>query len=146
MPPSLPGYLRAGLTTLAFAAFGVACSSASQEHAAGAQVLLVKVKDFKIKAPLQLKAGDVVLNVRNTGPDTHELILVRADGHALPLRNDNLTVDEDALMPRTLGTVEKDEPGTRRSLDVRLAPGHYVLFCNMSGHYLSGMHVRLDVT
>jgi uncharacterized cupredoxin-like copper-binding protein len=145
MPPSLPGYARAGLTALALATFGVACSS-SQDHAAGAQVLQVKVKDFKIKAPEQLKAGEVVLNVRNSGPDTHELILVRSDGHALPLRNDNLTVDEDAVMARTLGTVEKDEPGTRRSLDVQLAPGHYVLFCNMSGHYLSGMHVRLDVT
>jgi uncharacterized cupredoxin-like copper-binding protein len=148
MPTSLPPYARAGLMALALASFGVACSSASQNRAApaGEQVLQVKVKDFRIKAPKQLKAGNVVLRVRNAGPDTHELILVRADGHRLPLRSDNLTVDEDALKPRTVGSVEKDQPGSRRVLKVHLAPGRYVLFCNMSGHYLSGMHVRVDVT
>jgi uncharacterized cupredoxin-like copper-binding protein len=26
-----------------------------------------------------------------------------------------------------------------------LAPGHYVLFCNLEGHYLGGMNVSLEV-
>lgn len=136
--------LRA-LGALALAVVPVACTSSSG-GGAGTPVGLVKVKDFKIKAPEQLRAGSVVLQVRNAGPDTHELILVRADGHALPLRKDNLTVDEDALKSRTVGQVEKDQPGSRRFLEADLAPGRYVLFCNMSGHYMAGMHVRLDVT
>ena len=30
-------------------------------------------------------------------------------------------------------------------LDVHLAPGRYKLLCNMSGHYLGGMHTALVV-
>jgi uncharacterized cupredoxin-like copper-binding protein len=44
-----------------------------------------------------------------------------------------------------VGTVEQDQPGTKRVLKVTLRPGRYVLFCNMSGHYLGGMHTRLVV-
>ena len=42
------------------------------------------------------------------------------------------------------GALEPGEPGTRR-LHVRLTPGHYELFCNMSGHYLGGMERELEV-
>jgi uncharacterized cupredoxin-like copper-binding protein len=104
------------------------------------------VKDFKFKAPKQLAAGSFSVHVRNQGPDTHELILVRADGRALPLRRDNLTVDEDAVKPRTVSTLDDDHPGTRRVWELRLTPGTYVLFCNMYGHYLAGMHTRLVVS
>ena len=65
---------------------------------------------------------------------------------SLPLRADDLTVDEDAVKPRTAAQIENDKPGTLRVVRVHLAPGRYVLFCNMSGHYLGGMHLRLDVT
>jgi uncharacterized cupredoxin-like copper-binding protein len=124
-----------------------ACSSSSDGSASPADghVLQVKVKDFAIKANEHVPAGSVVLRVHNAGPDTHELILVRSDGRALPLREDNLTVDEDALEQRTLGTVENAHPGTVRFLKLQLAPGRYVLFCNMSGHYLGGMHIRMVV-
>ena len=83
--------------------------------------------------------------MRNGGPDTHELIIVRADGRTLPLRKDNLTVDEGAVKSRIVGTLEDDHPGTRRIWQLHLAPGRYVLFCNMSGHYLGGMHTELVV-
>ena len=108
-------------------------------------MLQVKVKDFAIKAPAQLAAGNIVLHVRNAGPDTHELLLVRADGHELPLRPDNLTIDEDAVKPRTVGMLEDAHPGTLRTWKLHLAPGRYVLVCNMSGHYLGGMHASLVV-
>ena len=143
----LPKAARAGFAALALPLIAVACSSSSQDGAApaGEQALLVKVKDFAIKAPKQLQAGNIVLHVRNAGPDTHELLLVRADGHTLPLRPDNLTVDEDALKPRTVGTLEDAHPDTLRTWKLHLAPGRYVLFCNMSGHYLGGMHTLLVV-
>jgi uncharacterized cupredoxin-like copper-binding protein len=144
---ALPEGARAGFPALALALFAVACSSSSQDGAApaGEQVLQVKVKDFAIKAPEQLAPGDIVLRVRNAGPDTHELLLVRADGRKLPLRPDNLTIDEDAVKPRTVGTLEDAHPGTLRTWKLHLAPGRYVLFCNMSGHYLGGMRASLVV-
>jgi uncharacterized cupredoxin-like copper-binding protein len=144
MPPK-PGVAPATLVALALVT--VACSSSSQGGGAAprARELSAKVRDFAIKAPKQLTAGNVVLRVRNAGPDTHELILVRADGHALPLRPDNLTVDEDAVHARTISILEDDHPGTQRAWELDLAPGRYVLFCNMSGHYLGGMHAQLVV-
>ncbi|MDX6631143.1 MAG: hypothetical protein QOH00_3389 [Gaiellales bacterium] len=145
MTPPKPGVARAALAALALVT--VACSSSSQGGGAAphAHELSVKVRDFAIKAPEQLTAGNVVLRVRNAGPDTHELILVRADGQALPLRPDNLTVDEDALQARTIGILDDDHPGTQRVWELDLAPGRYVLFCNMSGHYLGGMYAHVVV-
>ena len=67
---------------------------------------------------------------------------MRDDGKALPLRPDDLTVDEDAVKPRTVGELEDDHPGTHRVWKLHLAPGRYELVCNMSGHYLGGMHAR----
>ena len=145
MPTTPPMVARAGFVVLALVA--VACSSSSQggsPRPAGTQVD-VKVRDFHIKAPKRIAAGSVTLRVRNLGPDTHELLLVRDDGRDLPLRPDDLTVDEDAVKPRTLSTLEDDHPGTHRVWKLHLAPGRYELVCNMSGHYLGGMHTRLVV-
>jgi uncharacterized cupredoxin-like copper-binding protein len=133
---------------VALALLAVACSSSSQDGAVppGGQTLRVKVSDFAIKAPKHIAAGDVVLDVRNAGPDTHELILVRVNGgQLLPFRPDDLTIDEDALKPRTVSVLEDDHPDTERMWKVRLEPGRYELFCNMSGHYLGGMHTQLVV-
>ena len=97
-------------------------------------------------APAQVPAGDVRLRVRNLGPDRHEVLVVRRpDGRPLPLRADGLTLDEDALEAQTVGVLEPGEPGGVRDLDVHLAPGRYELFCNMSGHYLGGMHTEVEV-
>jgi uncharacterized cupredoxin-like copper-binding protein len=41
--------------------------------------------------------------------------------------------------------LEAGKPGSLRTLSVRLGPGRYVLFCNMSGHYLGGMDHDLVV-
>jgi hypothetical protein len=109
------------------------------------RVLRVTERDFHISAPNEVTAGNVDLTVHNDGPDTHELIVVRANGKPLPLRRDGLTVDEEALRPRTVATFEGSSAGGGRSEQVHLPPGTYVLFCNMAGHYLGGMHTTLVV-
>ena len=102
-------------------------------------------RDFHISAPASVPAGEVQLAVGNRGPDAHELIIVRAHSSSLPLRADGSTVDEDALDAVTAGTLEPGDPGSVRDLQVDLAPGRYEMFCNMSGHYLGGMHRDLVV-
>jgi uncharacterized cupredoxin-like copper-binding protein len=82
--------------------------------------------------------------VRNRGPDLHELLVVRRGSAPLPLRQDGITVDEDAVKQATVGGLEAAETGVRQ-LRVRLAPGRYELFCNMAGHYLGGMKSDLVV-
>ena len=71
--------------------------------------------------------------------------MAREDGVSLPLRRDAATVDEDAIEPVTAGALEPGGAGATRELRLRLAPGRYVLFCTMSGHYLGGMHTELVV-
>jgi uncharacterized cupredoxin-like copper-binding protein len=105
----------------------------------------VTERDFQISAaPTRVAAGDVLLAVRNHGPDTHELILVRSRSR-LPLRLDGLTVDERALEPLTVGTVDGVRPGSVRRVRLHLQRGRYELFCNMAGHFMAGMHTELVV-
>jgi uncharacterized cupredoxin-like copper-binding protein len=114
------------------------------DHQAAAHVVRVTERDFRISAPKHVRSGDLVLSVRNRGPDAHELIVVR-DGARLPLRRDGSTVSEEKLEPVIVGALEPGQPGSNRKLRLHLAPGRYQLFCNMSGHYLGGMHAELVV-
>jgi hypothetical protein len=134
------------LSTLAFVLLP-ACSSESDERAAGTPVVRVKERDFRITvAPRRIRAGSVTLRVRNQGPDTHELLIVRSSARTLPLRTDGLTVNEETLDPETVAVIEGKEPGAEEELVVHLKPGRYELICNMAGHYLGGMRAELVVT
>ena len=105
-------------------------------------------RDFAISAPKHVAAGVVDLRVSNRGPDAHELIVIgtRARTAQLPLRSDDITVNEELLDHRTVGALEPGQSGAVRHLRVRLRPGRYVLLCNMAGHYLGGMHTVLVVS
>jgi uncharacterized cupredoxin-like copper-binding protein len=123
----------------ALSIFGCGSGSGSPPGGPHAQI---RERDFKISAPQTLPAGRVALSVDNVGPDDHELIVVRAS-RSLPRRPDGLTLDEDAFEKQTVGVLE---PGLgSRQLDVTLRPGRYVMFCNMQGHYLGGMHHAFTV-
>ena len=114
-------------------------------HDAGAHVVRITERDFRISAPKHVSSGDLLLSVHNRGPDAHELIVVRDRSSRLPLRRDGATVNEEKLEPVTVGALEPGQPGSRRTLRLHLAPGTYELFCNMSGHYRGGMHAKLVV-
>ena len=58
---------------------------------------------------------------------------------------DGLTVDEEAVERSEPGSLEPGAPGAVRDLTVQLKPGRYILFCNMEGHYMAGMHTELVV-
>jgi len=130
---------------LAAAGLAVGGCGKTGHTAKSSRVVSVGESDFHIAAPTQIKAGNVVLRVSNQGPDRHELIVVRTDGKALPLRGDGLTVDEEAVEKREPGALEPGAPGGKRELAVNLAPGRYVFICNMEGHYMSGMRHEVVV-
>jgi hypothetical protein len=120
------------------------CAGASQPRTRG-PVLRVSERDFSITAPRSVAAGEVTLRVANTGPDEHELLVARLGNGGLPMRSDGITVDEELLAHRYLHGLEPGARGAVRELPLRLTPGRYVLFCNMSGHYMGGMHAVLVV-
>ena len=140
--PALTWALSGLLAAAGLAASG--CGKAAHT-AKSTAVVSITESDFHIAAPTQLKAGNVVLRISNKGPDRHELIVVRTDGKALPLRSDGLTVNEEAVEKREAGALEPGAPGGKRELAVNLAPGRYTFICNMEGHYMSGMHHEVVV-
>ena len=106
----------------------------------------VTERDFSINlATRHVSAGTVDFRVTNRGPDAHELIVVRAPERDLPLRTDGITVSEERLTKATVGTLEPGDPGSVRDLRVELRRGRYVLLCNMSGHFMGGMHAVVVV-
>jgi uncharacterized cupredoxin-like copper-binding protein len=130
-----------GVTLALLAAAG----SAASRPAARATLVRVTERDFHIAAPKTVSAGDFRIRIKNEGPDTHELFVARTDDGRLPLRSDGLTVSEETLEPDIVGSVDGEHPGTVHELHLHLAPGRYVLFCNMFGHYMGGMHTELVV-
>jgi uncharacterized cupredoxin-like copper-binding protein len=122
-----------------------ACSGSARTALATRTLVRVSERDFHISAtPNHVTPGNVLLVVRNAGPDTHELIVVRSHSR-LPLRVDGLTVDEDALSALTVASLDGAGPGSQRQLHLQLARGRYELFCNMAGHFMAGMHAELVV-
>ena len=126
-------------------AFAVAGCGGSVGAAGDAASVQVTERDFGIRTVRHVAAGEVVLRVHNRGPGSHELLVIRSPNGKLPFRSDGLTVDEDAVAKAEVGVLEPDHAGVTRELRVRLTPGRYVLFCNMSGHFLGGMHTDLVV-
>jgi uncharacterized cupredoxin-like copper-binding protein len=107
----------------------------------------VTLKDFSIRTSTpSVDAGQLAFDVYNRGPATHEFVVIRTDlpDDQLPIAADGLSVDEDALAG--VGEISEVNIWTRQTLDLRLAPGRYVFFCNLDGHYLGGMRVTFVVS
>ena len=62
-----------------------------------------------------------------------------------PLQGDGLTVNEEAPGIDLLDEVEGLDIDDRQTLALDLAPGNYVFYCNLEGHYLGGMHAAFTV-
>jgi uncharacterized cupredoxin-like copper-binding protein len=109
----------------------------------------VLLDDFTLRRDVAVvPAGTVRFRILNQGPTTHELSVIRTDRapDKLPLQRDGLTINEDAPGMHFVNEAEGIEIGDRRTLALRLAAGNYVLYCNMEGHYLGGMHAALTVS
>ena len=76
----------------------------------------------------------------------HEFILIQSDQPADQLPTDDATgrVKEDAVTIIT--SAEDIPPSQSRNVTVNLAAGHYVIVCNLPGHYAQGMRVDFNVT
>ena len=93
-------------------------------------------------------AGEVTFEVRNAGSLPHELVVIRTDLDAAELPVDGVKVVEQDL--DIVARSQVVPAGQEAALAVELEPGHYVLFCNLSGHYEQsqygpGMKTNFDV-
>ena len=108
----------------------------------------VLLKDFEVRedAPV-VPAGTVSFRILNQGPTSHEFIVVRTDRPPakLPLQRDGLTVDDEGRGVKLLDQIGGLGIDERQTLVLNLPPGHYVMYCNLEGHYLGGMYAALTV-
>jgi uncharacterized cupredoxin-like copper-binding protein len=119
-----------------------------QEPAPRGTPVNLLLEDFKIRQDVAVvPAGTVSFRILNEGPTTHEVIVVRTDlaPDKLPLQRDGLTVDEEKRGIDFLDEAEGLDIDDRQTMVLDLEPGHYVLYCNLQGHYLGGMYGALTV-
>ncbi|WP_245267803.1 sulfocyanin-like copper-binding protein [Rhizobium sp. 2MFCol3.1] len=91
-----------------------------------------------------VKAGEVIFKVHNDAmTEEHEMVLVKlkAADQQIPIIQSKHRVDEKQL--KSLGEVSDLKPGADGTLKAKLAPGSYLLLCNIKGHYEAGMHAVL---
>ena len=136
---------RAACTAAVSAVAALLLLSACGGSGPHGSLVRVTERDFRIVVPRVLPHGDIRFLVANRGPVAHELLLVRLAGRTLPLRSDGFTIDEEALRRRLVASIEPQQPGHERELDVRLRRGHYVVLCNMAGHAAGGMLTTFTV-
>jgi uncharacterized cupredoxin-like copper-binding protein len=83
-------------------------------------------------------AGEVTFVAVNDGTMNHDLWIIKTDldpSH-LPTKGNQVVAEEAGeLVART----DRFSPGETKELTLELAPGDYVLLCNVPGHYASGM-------
>src|SRR3990170_7491854 len=107
-------------------------------------VTMGKPGEYSLKAgPSSAKAGEVALVVRNRGKITHEFILLRTPIKAANLKPRAEEPDK-VVEPGFVLELEDVEPGDRVTIVLPMKKGHYVLLCNIEGHYHDGM--RADLT
>jgi hypothetical protein len=74
-----------------------------------------------------IRSGPAIVQLVNYGEDEHDLAVRRAAPGARTFR------------------LRTTPPGRVRDFEVRLAPGHYVLWCTLADHRARGMHATLLV-
>ena len=112
--------------------------TASQGAAAAAGTVYVNLGDYWVQpAVTSVRAGKVTFIAKNLGRMPHELMIERAP---IKLTAPNQP-DEDAAQ----GMIEDMSSGRSGRMTVRLSPGSYVLFCNLTGHYAAGQHTTFTV-
>ena len=89
-------------------------------------------------------AGTVTFHVKNAAEDLeHELLVIKTDLKASDLKvKDDGKIEEEGL--EIIDEIEV-EHGATSDLKIDLTPGHYLLICNIAGHFPAGMHAEFTV-
>jgi uncharacterized cupredoxin-like copper-binding protein len=108
----------------ATAAPGYSMTSAASSSTG--QTVEVRLTEYRIEMPMQLRAGRTVFKVTNVGGVFHRF---EVEG----------------------GGIEKEvepglEAGQTKTLELDLKPGTYEVYCPVHGHKKAGMSLRLKVT
>jgi uncharacterized cupredoxin-like copper-binding protein len=130
--------LIAALVVLAVAAGGAGAALALQSSTA----VKVTEKEWGVKPlPVTAKAGKVTFSVKNIGHLSHEFLVLKTTKPANKLTVKGAT----AVVTGQVGKIATFKPGTTKTLTITLKAGHYVLICNLPGHYKAGQYANFTV-
>lgn len=136
--------LLAALAAVLLAAIQVSAAIARDAADSQITVTMGKPGEFSLKSSVSsAKAGEVALTVWNRGRMVHEFILLRTPVKAAALKP-RAEEPQKVVEPGFQFELEDMEPGDRTTIVMPLKKGHYVLLCNVDGHYAGGM--RADLT
>ena len=107
-------------------AFGGVAAARMQLVAPGRMQVVAKEYSFALSRT-HLKAGHAVIELANFGQDQHDLRLQRVGVRHIA----------------GLGIVD---PGARADLNLKLAPGRYLVWCSVANHRALGMRATLVVS
>ncbi len=132
---------NAAATTAAKAAATTAAAPAASGPGDEAGVTFA---EFSLAGTSSVKAGKVKFQVSNSGMLPHNLHIVKSDLAIDKLPDKDGQVDLSKL-DVVLKTNDILEGGEDVHVEATLAPGKYVMFCNVVGHYQLGMRKQLTV-
>lgn len=136
--------LRMSLVVPALAGIALIAASCGDGEGIGASLADFSVTLESSSAP----AGEVTFDVTNDAEQPHEFVVLKTD-----LPEDQLPTDEAGSVDEegdpgieVVDEIEDIGGGSTQSLTTDLDAGHYVLICNLPGHYGQGMHATFTVT
>jgi uncharacterized cupredoxin-like copper-binding protein len=110
-------------------------------HTTPAPRIAVSLAEYSVGLSRSVgRTGVVTFAVRNAGTVPHEFVVLRTSKPAAELLKGN-RADETG----NVGETGDMQPGTAKTLRLRLKPGHYALICNLPGHYMAGQHADFTV-
>ena len=146
------------VATSGTAASVAASASAASPAPSGTTSVSVGLQEFAIAPSVaSVPAGTVKFVAKNTGPDDiHEMVVLRTDldPAALPVDKDG-KADEEGDGITSIGETGDVAVGETKEASFDLAPGKYVLICNIvqtepdgsiEAHYKVGMRTAFTVT
>ena len=129
-------------TTATTAAMTTATTAATMTAAPSASTKVnVVLNEMNVMVtPGEAKAGDVTFDVKNEGAANHNMVVIKTDKMAADLGQ-----GAQASEAGKVGGVAELMAGQSKKLTLKLAAGHYVLICNVPGHYAAGMYQDFNV-
>lgn len=118
-------------------------------EAAAGEGVSASLVEWAIEAPAEYAAGEITFTATNNGNFPHEFAVIAGEGYeSLPLAEGGAVIEDDLPTGALIGRTGRLGGGSSEDLTVTLAPGNYVLVCNLGGGNNShaGQGQRLDIT
>ena len=134
---------------------GAVPTSPATASPGGGGAVTVELQEWAVvPASNSAKAGALAFEVTNKGPeDVHEFVVIRTDLDPGALPTDATgAVDEGGAGIEVVDEIEDIPVGQTKQLSLTLAPGKYVLICNIydetekEAHYKLGMRIAFTAT